>query len=94
MIHDIDYLRYCGRPQAIYVADMKAISGADYFTWQGQLVKLGLAFKSRFMPSSFSEPLRGLSEQQTRSIGWDVFEYVKGNSEYQRTFKEFGVPII
>jgi len=92
MLHDIDYLRFCGIDKLINQADARAIQGADTSP-AGVATKIGLSIRNYF-GLDFSQPLPGLTTQETRLAGHNLFNLVASDPLYRARFKQLGVRIV
>ncbi len=93
MIHDIDYLRYAGQYNRIIKSDLKAIINSDS-TLPGIITKVGLGTKLLLGLNSFHKTPSGITDQQARSIGEQLFDKVSHDEDYIRIFNRFGVKLI
>lgn len=92
MVHDIQYLKLSGKNP--YETDLRSGVQAD-FSWQGWLTKLGLTFKAahNLVTGTLTHTgvLPGLTNEQTRRIGYLLEKKVRSDGRYLAKFKEFNV---
>lgn len=93
LIHDVDYLRYSGLPEYEIRSDTKAIDNAGFLDLQGLSMKLGLGIKQLLELQGFNPTLQGYTDSQTRSVGWQLHQYLASDPKYVKMFKDYGLSI-
>jgi len=92
MLHDIDYLRFSGQPALVDSSDRRAISNSK-FDLAGLATKVGL--NARLVTQlDFAKPLLGISHEETRLIGQELFNIVRSDPQYRQLFRQWNIRII
>lgn len=98
LIHDIDYLRFCGDASRLYAADEIAIRNAGN-DLSGLVMQIGLGAIPFTVPTPipsgkyhpFASPLKGMSVSRTRRIGEFLLKYIQESPLFVKCLAGFGV---